>query len=165
MNPPPTRCLILACGNPLRGDDGAGPWLAQWAEDRFRAEPTVRVLFRQQWTPDLAEDIAAAGAVLFLDSSAASPPGSVLLSPIQPAAAYPALATHHFGAAELLALARELYASQPGAAHLLTIGAASFELQEGFSEPVQAALPQACRLLEDTVLRFLATEGPSSAQP
>lgn len=156
MNPPPTRCLILACGNTLRGDDGAGPWLAAWAEDRFRDQPAVLIISRRQWTPELAEEIASAASVLFIDSSAAASPGSVLLSPIQPAAGYPAPATHHFGAAELLALARELYASQPPAALLLTVGAASFDLHEGFSAPLQAALPRACRLLEETVLRLLA---------
>jgi hypothetical protein len=38
---------------------------------------------------------------------------------------------------------------------LLTIGASSVELGEGFSEPVEAALPEACRLLEETVQRML----------
>ena len=56
----PVRCLVLACGNTLRSDDGVGPWLADWVEARFAAEPTVRVIARQQWTPDLAEDIAQA---------------------------------------------------------------------------------------------------------
>ncbi len=76
------RCLILACGNTLRSDDGAGPKLAAWAEERFRQEPDVRVISRQQWTPDLAEDIAAADSVLFVDSSASSPPGRVRLIPV-----------------------------------------------------------------------------------
>jgi hypothetical protein len=41
---------------------------------------------------------------------------------------------------------------------LLTIGASSIELGEGFSEPMEAALPEACRLLEETVLEML--DGP-----
>jgi len=51
------RCLILACGNTLRGDDGTGPWLAEWAEKRFAAEAGVRVVIRQQWAPELAEEL------------------------------------------------------------------------------------------------------------
>ena len=54
------RCLILACGNTLREDDGVGPFLAQWAEERWRDDPRVRVLCDHQWTPDMAEEIAAA---------------------------------------------------------------------------------------------------------
>jgi len=53
----------------LRSDDGVGTRLAEWAEERFRANGDVRVVARQQWTPDLAEDIAAVESVLFVDSS------------------------------------------------------------------------------------------------
>jgi len=158
MNPSPVRCLILACGNTLRSDDGVGPWLADWAEQRFRDNPCVRVLARQQWTPDLAADIAHAAAALFLDCSLAATPGSVSLAPVAPAAAPEGLATHHLGAPELLALSRELYHAQPREALLVAIGAGSTELGERFSDPVAAALPQACRAIEDTVQRLL--DGP-----
>jgi hydrogenase maturation protease len=155
MNPTPARCLILACGNTLRGDDGVGPLLAAWAEERFRAEASVRVLSRQQWTPDLAADIAQAESILFLDCSAESAPGLVRVDSVQPSAGNPGLATHHLGAAELLGLARVLFDSLPREALLLTVGAGSTELSERFSEPVQAALPEARRLLEETVLRLI----------
>jgi hydrogenase maturation protease len=155
MNQNTARCLILACGNTLRGDDGVGPWLAQWAEKRFASEPGVRVVSRQQWTPELTEEIARAEFVLFLDCSVDSSPGAVALAPVEPAAAAQGLATHHMGAAELLALSRELFNSLPRAALLLTIGAGSTELGEEFSDAVTAALPEACRLIEETVLRLL----------
>jgi len=153
------RCFILACGNTLRGDDGVGPWLAEWAEEKFRSEAGVRVLVRQQWTPELAEDIARAHSVLFIDCSIDSAPGSVRLVPVEPAAPAQGLATHHLGAPELLALGCELYGSLPLNAQLLTIGAGSTELCEAFSDPVKAALPEACRLLEETVLQVLTNEG------
>jgi hydrogenase maturation protease len=93
--------------------------------------------------------------VLFIDCSIEARPGSVRLRPIEPAAGSRVLGTHHQSAAELLALGRELYASLPLKSFLLTIGASSIELGEGFSEPVEAALPEACRLLEETVQRML----------
>ena len=151
-----TRCLILACGNTLRGDDGVGPHLAAWAEERFRTEPAVRIISRQQWTPELAEEIAAAESVLFMDCSIDAAPGAVSLRPVEPAGGELAPAAHHLGAPELLALTRELYETQPRAALLLTIGAGSLELGEEFSPLVNAALPQARRLLEETVARLLA---------
>jgi Ni,Fe-hydrogenase maturation factor len=120
-------CLILACGNTLRGDDGIGPWLADWAEEKFRENPTIRILSRQQWTPDLAEEIADSESVLFIDCST-----------------------------ESAALARELYDSQPRNALLLTVGASSTELGETLSTAVTAALPNACTLLEETVTRLLS---------
>jgi hydrogenase maturation protease len=156
MNPTPVPCLILSCGNTLRGDDGVGPWLAAWAEERFEAEPAVRVLSRQQWTPDLAEDVAEADSVVFIDCSMESSPGEVRVHPIEPATAGPGLATHHVGAPELLALGQELYDSLPRNAVLLTVGAGSTELGETFSKRVNDALPEACDLLERTVRGWIA---------
>jgi hydrogenase maturation protease len=150
------RCLILACGNTLRGDDGVGPWLAQWAEERFRAEAEVKIVSRQQWTPELAEDIARADFAIFIDCSAASAPGSIELCEVKPALHGFAMDTHHLGAPELLALGRELFGAGPQSATLLTIGAASTELGEKFSEPVKAALPEACGILEEAVVRAIS---------
>lgn len=155
MSPNPVHCLILACGNTLRDDDGVGPWLAAWAEQRFRDDPRVRVVVRQQWTPELAADIAHAAAVLFLDCSLAAAPGSVTLAPVTPVAAPEGLATHHLGAPQLLALTRELYHAQPREALLLAVGGGSTELGERFSDPVAAALSHACRAIEDAVHRLL----------
>jgi hydrogenase maturation protease len=149
------QCLILACGNTLRSDDGIGPWLAAWAEERFRGDSTVRVLARQQWTPELAEDLARSEAVLFIDCSIESAPGSVRHHEVHPSAPAPGLTTHHLGASELLALTKDLYDSQPTKAVLLTIGAGSTELGETFSDSVLDAIPQACTLLEETVTRIV----------
>jgi hydrogenase maturation protease len=144
----------------LRGDDGVGPWLAAWAEERFDAEPAVRVVSRQQWTPDLAEDVAQAGSVLFVDCSMESSPGEVRITSVEPAAAGPGLASHHVGAPELLALGRELYDSLPRNAVMLTVGAGSTELGETFSKGVIDALPEACRQLESTVRQLLRSLEP-----
>ena len=153
-----TRCLVLACGNTLRSDDGVGPWLAQWAEDRFPSNPNIRVISRQQWTPELAEDIARSQSVLFIDCSVESAPGAINLKPVHPSAPRQGLATHHQGAAELLSLTRELYNSLPKNALLLTVAAGAMAFSEEFSAPVKAALPDACRLIEETVARLLTQQ-------
>jgi hydrogenase maturation protease len=149
------RCLLLACGNTLRGDDGIGPWLAQWAEERFAGQSDVRVISRQQWTPELAEEIAHTESVLFVDCSVESAPGSVRMIHVEPANPSEGLATHHVGAPQLLELAHELYDSLPRNALLLTVGAGSIELGEEFSTAVTAALPEACRQIEENLLGFL----------
>lgn len=149
------NCLVLACGNALRSDDGIGLRLAEWAAERFRDDGHVRVVARQQWTPDLAKDIAGADSVLFVDSSVNSAPGRVCLIPV---AAHPdsfAGATHHVDPPGLLGLSRALYGSISAHALLLTVGAGSTELGETFSDQVEAALPRARGVLEKTVLRFL----------
>jgi hydrogenase maturation protease len=157
MNSVYARCLILACGNTLRSDDGVGPWLAAWAEERFDAVPALCVLSHQQWTPDLAEDVAQAESVVFIDSSVESSPGEVRIHSVEAAAPGPGLASHHIGAAELLALSRELYGSVPRKALLLTVGAGSTALGEMFSQSVNDALPEACGALESAVLSLLST--------
>jgi len=147
------RCLILACGNTLRSDDGVGPKLAAWAEERFRQESEVRVISRQQFTPELAELIAAAD---FVDSSASPPPGRVRLLPVSSRVeSSTAPPSHHLKPSELLGLTRSLYGSIKSHAMLLTVGIGSTELGETFSAPVEAALPRARGILEKAVLRFL----------
>jgi hydrogenase maturation protease len=154
------NCLVLACGNTLRSDDGVGLRLAEWAAHRFRDDSNVRVLARQQWTPDLAEEIAASESVLFVDSTMNSAPGRVNLIPVathvnggEGATHRPS--THHINPTELLGLTHELYGSMSAHAMLLTVGAGSTELGETFSDPVEAALPRARGILEKAVLRFL----------
>ncbi len=158
------RCLILACGNTLREDDGVGPWLAAWVEGRFAGEPRARVLTRQQWTPELAQDVAEAESVVFVDCATNLAAGEVRLATVATTnASGSALATHHLGAAELLALSEELYSATPRSSLLLTVGAGSLELREGFSEAVKAALPEACAQLEKAVLDILADSSPQRA--
>ena len=149
------RCLILACGNTLREDDGVGPFLAQWAEERWRDDARVRVLCDHQWTPDMAQEIAAAEAVIFVDCSLDQAPGQILLRELSPAALRPGLVTHHLGAAELLRVAQDLYEKEPRRACLLTIGAGSIELGEGLSPAIRDALPDAEDLLDFTVRQLL----------
>ncbi len=151
----PANCLVLACGNTLRSDDGVGPKLAEWAAQRFRDDSHVRVLARQQWTPDLAEEIAGADSVLFVDSCIDSAPGRVNLSPVPLHFNGSEPSSHLVDPPELLGLSHSLYGSILANAMLLTVGAGSTELGESLSAPVEAALPRAQGVLEKTVLRFL----------
>jgi hydrogenase maturation protease len=155
MNPERPRVLILACGNTLRSDDGIGHWLAAWAEERFARDPRVKVISRQQWTPDLAEDIAEAATVLFIDCSIESDPGAVRLTDVHRERDTEGLATHHQSPSQLLALAEELFEATPRTAKLLTIGAGSTELGEVFTNTVREAVPHARGLLESTILEWL----------
>jgi hydrogenase maturation protease len=150
------QCLILACGNTPREDDGIGPQLAAWSEDRFVAEPRMRVIVRQQWTPDLAQDISESRSVIFVDCAVDAAPDEVNLAEVESTEASGSrLATHHIGAAELLALSKDLYGATPRTSLLLTVGAGSTELGEVLSAPVRVALPHARQKLEEAVLRLL----------
>jgi hydrogenase maturation protease len=139
----------------MREDDGVGPFLAQWAEEHWQGDSRVRVLCDHQWTPDMAEEIAAAETVIFVDCSVDQAPGQIILRELSPASLKPGLVTHHLGAAELLSVAEDLYGTQPRRACLLTVGAGSIELGEGLSLAVRDALPDAEELLRLTVGQLL----------
>jgi hydrogenase maturation protease len=144
------RCLVLACGNTLRTDDGIGPWLAHWIEENFSGRDGLKVIAQPQWTPDLAEDLAQATQAIFLDCAVAGDntrPGEILLSTVYPADMLAAPGTHHLDAAELLALAAMLYGAQPAHALQLTVAAGSLALGEGFSPAVTTVLPVLRRVL------------------
>src|SRR5215471_13501794 len=67
--------LVIACGNPLRCDDG----VAWHAADRLRSRlpSTAQIMCVHQLTPELAEDISRADLVVFLDASKQGQPGAV----------------------------------------------------------------------------------------
>lgn len=159
MPPATIRCLVLACGNTLRSDDGLGPWLAQWIDDHYGQREGLRVLARPQWSAELAETVAAARQVLFLDcalTGTAIRPGEILFSTVYPATQAPASLTHHLDAEELLALTHALYGLLPGRAQLLAVGAGSLALGEGFSPAVTHALPVLRHMLAQLLDEMLA---------
>jgi len=162
MNRPAIRCLILGCGNTLRGDDGVGPALCGWAEQRFAGEAGVRIVARQQWTPELAWEISAAESVIFIDCSLVSEPGVIVIQPVVPSQAEDNRATHEISAPELLALAKVLFGRSPLHAELLTIGAGSTEMGVIFSTAVQASVQAAQRALEGAVRRALEASSDST---
>ena len=137
--------LIIGYGNELRGDDAVGPLAARKLADRgFDA------LALHQLTPELAERIAAARAVIFLDADACVPPGQVVVEPIAPGGAASTLG-HYAGSAGLLSLARAVYGASPDAWQI-RIGAETFE----FGEATSAAAERAVRAAIDETIRISA---------
>lgn len=132
-----------------------GPWLATWAEEHFGEVAGLRVISRQQWTPELAEEIAYAETVLFIDCAVDAEAGAVRIVQVAARPGERGVAAHHSDAGGLLRLADELYSARPRSSLLLTVGAGSLEMREGFSETVEKALPEACALLKDAVEKIL----------
>jgi hydrogenase maturation protease len=104
--------LVIGYGNELRGDDGIGPYLARAVAVRQWA--CVRAVAVQQLTPELAEEIARARLVLFVDARAGGQCEAVEVRHIE--AGGRASALGHTGDPRwLLALARDLYGGAPSA--------------------------------------------------
>lgn len=157
---PPVPALLLACGNSLRQDDGVGLRIAEAAEQLLPAS-RLRIVAVQQFTPELAVELAAAELAIFVDASAADEPGSIRvarvvasddpeLHPTEPHR----LETHTLDPAGLMALARFLCGHAPQHAFALTVGAARFGHGEELSRPLRQAVPRAVRLLNNLVTAF-----------
>ncbi len=78
--------LVIGYGNTLRGDDGAGCYVAERL-CALNHEPGLKVLSLHQLTPELAQPVAEAGLVIFIDASIQSPPATSPAASSAPATA------------------------------------------------------------------------------
>lgn len=145
------RVVVLACGEPMRGDDGSGPAAAIRLSPGIRAAADVRTC-RSLAAEDLL-GLAADEAVVVVDAVTGPPPGTIVREPLadldQVALPWAALSGHQLPLATTVALARVLGWQASGT--FLGIGGASFGLGEGLSDPVGAALPALIAAIEDEV--------------
>ncbi|MGD0871267.1 MAG: hydrogenase maturation protease [Bryobacteraceae bacterium] len=129
--------LILAYGNPLRGDDGIGPQ----AGERLRSiigDPDVEIRTMHQLTPELMEPISRAARVIFIDACEGAVPGDICQRAIQPSTGAMRF-THQATPEGLLAGARSLY-GRAAEATVLTVAGAKFSLSSGLSPAVARSL-------------------------
>ena len=135
------RALVLACGNPHRGDDAVGLHVAKSLVCGF-CDSGTEVHSQQQWLPEMAETISEANLVIFVDASAELSPGEVCTRLVT-ARPSPQAFTHSLSPEKLLALARDLYHSLPQEAYIISIGGESFAPCDQLSESVRHAIPLA----------------------
>jgi hydrogenase maturation protease len=149
--------LVIGYGNPLCGDDGVGPCVVEdMALANDKAHLDVEYLSLRQLTPELAEPISRAQAVIFVDAAMGGTVGEILCRVLQPSAESTGTTqgafTHHVSASLLLESARLLYGNCP-AAYLYTINGENFNLGDSFSEKVEAALPSLQEQLKARILK------------
>ena len=138
-DPAAGRTLIVGYGNPLRGDDGLGPAAAALLDDDPRLAG-ARVLQLHQLTPELAADFAEAKLVILIDVNVRDEAGAVSVHRLDRTPGSGSGSSHHSSPADLAALAHELWGASP-AVFIVSGGAASLEVGEGLSAPVQESLP------------------------
>lgn len=123
--------LIIGYGNTIRGDDGAGYQIAEAvAQWNFNH---VRSLAVHQLTPDLAEAIAQAKTVIFVDAVATL--SEVKIEQLRPNSAT-SFTGHYADPRSMLALTCALYKSIPTAYQIL-IPAVNFSFGETLSPLTQ----------------------------
>lgn len=142
------RVLILACGNPARGDDGIGPLLA--AELEAWALPGVTVTCDYQLNVEDAVAVAEHDVVLFLDA-ACSGRSPFELRPIAPTREV-TFSSHSVTPDNLLALTRQVSGQAP-AAFTLGVRGHRFDMFCEALSPLAAANLDAARTFLRAALR------------
>ena len=143
MNPVPivpieAQLLVIGYGNTLRGDDGVGPRVAE-AIEKLNL-PGVRTLACPMLTPELADPIARAAKIIFVDA-AVDAPKEVQWRKLEPNETSQLMA-HAADPRTMLALARDVFGRTPEA-WWLTIPAVDLGFREEFSPEVQKGLAEA----------------------
>ena len=134
------RTLVIGYGSPIRGDDAIGP-LAADALAAGPLPPGLRVLSRHILTAELAEDLAAAETVIFLDATVQGRPGEVQVRRLVPDAHALSTMAHFLDPRELLAWCDTLYQRAPEA-WLVSAAGESFDYASYHLGPAAtAALP------------------------
>lgn len=132
--------LVIGIGNTLAGDDGIGARAVQ----ELRPRPGVRTLVVHQLTPELAEEVAGAARVIFVDAGLTG--SEVEVSAPTAATAWPAV-THAVTAAELLGLTTAVYDYCPEA-FAVTVPGHAFGAGTSLSEQARRHFPAAVRAIE-----------------
>lgn len=133
-----TLLLVIGYGNTLRSDDGVGPRVAEAVEGLNLAG--TRTLSCGLLTPELAEPIAQAQCVIFVDASVEASV-DVQFRSLSPSASGQILA-HASDPKTLLALARDLFGRVPEA-WWLTIPVEKLGIGEELSVKARKGLTQA----------------------
>lgn len=137
--------LIIGYGNTLRGDDGVGPKVAE--RIATLSLPGVQTLSCGLLTPELADPIAQAQVVVFVDA-ALDGSREVQLRKLAPAASSQIMA-HAAEPGVLLALARDIFGHAPDA-WWLTIPIKSTAIGEEFSLMAMQGAARAIDMIKDS---------------
>ncbi len=142
----PHHGLILAIGNPLRGDDGVGQALLE------QVPPLVAErLCCQQLLPEHAALLSRHPWVVLVDAAVptpVAPPGTVCGRVVHSDYVSLYSSTHHMTPACLLGWTRLLYPQVPRC-WLITITGATFDYSIALSPAVRQALPQALQMITE----------------
>ena len=147
---PKEPTLIIGIGNPLRGDDGVGPFLAQTIA--ARQIPGVQAISAHQLLPEHAALLAEVERVLFVDACLVDFPEEAVVRAerLQPEARAAKL-SHQITPERLLLLTDLLWGRVPEA-WLIAVPVAQIAVGEGLSACCQRQAARALRLIAEELL-------------
>lgn len=140
-----TARLIIGYGNSLLGDDAAGSAVAS----RFTGRTGFTTIIVPELLPELAEVIAAAAVVIFVDASQTAE--RVECTRLNQCGTRSL--GHSSDPGYLLGLAEALYNARPPA-WLIAVPASDFRAGAGLSQRTAALIPEAARMTEALCTNF-----------
>jgi hydrogenase maturation protease len=158
------RTLVIAWGNPARRDDGLGPALARAVE--MSTDGLVDIEIDYQLQIEHARDVARYRRVVFVDAacSGAAPFSLRRVSATSPGTGF---SSHSVSPGSILALSRDLFASEPEAWLLGVRGYEFGEFGDTLSEGARRNLGAAVEFLQRAIPedRLPVAWPPASAAP
>ena len=141
--------VILACGNPSRGDDALGPLLLDRLQDWLDAEGLAdgfELIGDFQLNIEHALDLAGRRLALFIDAGHATPAPFVFREAV--AAEMAGHSTHALPPEAVLAVLPRIAGETPPPAFVLCVRGEHFELGEGLSDAATFNAERAFELLK-----------------
>lgn len=159
--------LVIACGNPMRGDDAVGPIVARRVEATLSTDlaATHRFIITHQLLPELALELAQAKRAILIDARLPKnePVGVVSMMPVSAETCSGCASsccdngasglTHHWTLPRLLAMAQMLFGRAPRAC-LVSVTADDFDTPDTLSPGMHDAVPVMC----EHVLQLLRSD-------
>ena len=165
MNSALTPFVILACGNPSRGDDALGPLLlerlAGWLEAERIAE-NFDLIEDFQLQIEHALDLTGRQAALFIDAGQDTPAPYTLTTGFPDDT--PGHSTHAITPGAVLAVYRRIVGGAPPPASILCVRGESYELGEGLSVAASERLELAWLALQQYCRDLLAQPGGNGSR-
>lgn len=145
--------LVIAIGNPSRGDDALGPAFAARLQEWLDAEgrDDVEVIEDFQLQIEHALDLKGRQQVIFVDAGTPLQPAPYAMKPVVPSADF-GHTTHAISPAAVLHVAQQTLGQQLPQASVLCIPGDTFELGAALSELAEMRLSAALRHLQNEVL-------------
>lgn len=147
--PSSTRLVILAWGNPSRGDDALGPELARRAQnfaEHCDGAENIEIVEDFQLQVELALDLEDRDLALFIDASASCPPPFAFT--ILEAARDESFSTHALSPEALLYVHQKVRPGHEIPAFLLAVRGEGFELGQPLGMAAAANLEAAGEFLQ-----------------
>ena len=141
-------CWIIAYGNPQRGDDGIGPYVAEKLQEYFGLEHDVGICTLPQLDLTLLEEIQSAEHLIFVDASVAKIQNGLRWSRVKPELNGWAMDSHHIDPSVFLGLLQLLYDCNP-TAWVVSVYGRNFNLGQELSPEARSSADKATMQIVD----------------